>query len=156
MSLKTYLQPLSSNFSKGAVGTALMSGIMWVLLWIWQLPFDYRKKNVNNDYETEDALRNQCTKYVIYGYSRWRNGREMDILLDRNMMKYHLCALKPLRTVVVLGGSKMALVGNPSSPSPLHLPRPFPVKYNSRSSKGSKVQKFKEYQERESKNRHRR
>ena len=151
VSLKTYLLASEQgNFSKGAVGTALGEwNHVGIIVDMATSPFDYRKKNVNNDFETEDALRNQCTKYVIYGTVDGVMAERLDILLDRNMMKYHLCALKPLEDSSSIGGIKDGISGEPSSPSPSPSPSPTPSspsspisqKYNSRSSKSSKSSK---------------
>ena len=145
VSLKTYLLASEQgNFSKGAVGTALGEwNHVGIIVDMATSPFDYRKKNVNNDFETEDALRNQCTKYVIYGTVDGVMAERLDILLDRNMMKYNLCALKPLEDSSSIGGIKDGTDGEPSSPSPSPSSPSSPIsqKYNSRSSKSSKSTK---------------
>ena len=83
-------------------------------------PFDYLKRDENNDFVTEDALRDQCTKYLLYGTVEGVVAERLDEILDRNSMNYQTCALRPLdedRTLDIRSHSEEANVSNPSSPS---------------------------------------
>ena len=98
LSLKTYLLASQlGNFSKGAMGTPLGEwNQVGIIVDMQTSPFEYRKKNLNNDLVTEDALRDECTKYVLYGTVEGVVAERLDEILDRNMMNYHMCALRPL------------------------------------------------------------
>ena len=59
-------------------------------------PFEYHKKGVNTDNQIEDALRSECTKFVLYGTEIGVVAERLDEILDRNTMNYHMCAVIPL------------------------------------------------------------
>ena len=98
LSLKTYLLASQlGNFSKGAMGTPLAEwNQVGIIVDMETSPFEYRKKSANDDLVTEDALRDECTKYVLYGTVEGVVAERLDEIIDRNMMNYHMCALKPL------------------------------------------------------------